>query len=207
MPWANDGGGFWNDHRCFPVPDDPVGVGETCTVEGSGTSGIDDCQLGAMCWDVDPRTDEGHCTSLCGGTSNFPLYDDPETVCVIAGDGVIVLCLSTCNPLTQDCPEEQACYATNDHWACTPDASGEMGAYGDPCEYINVCDPGLICLGSDAIPDCAGSGGCCTEVCDLSSREGDAQCSGAPQGQICVPWYYDPPPPRYEDVGVCTLPS
>ncbi len=38
----------------MPAGDKPPGLG--CTVEGSATSGIDTCQAGAMCWDVDPVT-------------------------------------------------------------------------------------------------------------------------------------------------------
>jgi len=83
-----------------------------------------------------------------------------------------------------------------------------MGAYGEPCEFINACDVGLICLGAAAVPDCVGSSSCCTEICDLSSREGDAQCTGAPQGQTCQAWYEeDQAPPGYEDVGACALPT
>jgi len=83
-----------------------------------------------------------------------------------------------------------------------------MGAYGDPCEYINACDPGLICIGAAAFADCASGNGCCTEICDTTSDEGDAQCTGAPQGQTCQSWYEEgAAPPGYEDVGACALPS
>ena len=56
--WANDGGGAWNATKCEEIPPEPDGVGEPCTVEISGTSGVDTCVLGAMCWDVDPETNE-----------------------------------------------------------------------------------------------------------------------------------------------------
>jgi hypothetical protein len=206
MPWSNDGG-TWNATRCSPVADNPGQPGDECSVEGSGTSGLDSCDLGSMCWDVDPETNTGLCVAMCTGDPSNPLCDDPDTTCSIANDGAIVLCLGVCDPIVQDCPEGQACYPVAEDWVCGPDASGEMGSYGDPCEFINVCDPGLICLDASATPNCEGAG-CCTEVCDITDPAGDAQCSGAPDGQICEPWYGEgTAPPGYEDVGACVLPA
>ena len=65
MPWANDGGDEWNATRCSPIADVPTQVGELCMVEGSGTSGIDDCDQGLVCWQVDPDTNVGVCHALC----------------------------------------------------------------------------------------------------------------------------------------------
>ena len=206
MPWGNDGG-TWNATRCSPIDDNPGQPGDECTVEGSGTSGIDTCDLGSMCWDVDPKTNMGLCVAMCTGDEANPICEDPDTTCSIANDGAIVLCLPACDPIVQDCPEGQACYPVAEDWVCGPDASGEMGTYGDPCEFINVCDPGLMCLDASATPNCEG-GGCCTEVCDITDPAGDAQCTGAPDGQICQPWYEEgTAPPGYEDVGACVLPA
>ena len=206
MPWANDGGTAWNATRCSPISDNPGQAGDMCTVEGSGVSGIDDCDIGSMCWDVDPETNMGTCVALCTGDEADPICEDPDTACAIVNEGAIVLCLPSCDPLLQDCPDGQACYPINDDFLCVPDASGEMGVYGDPCEFINACDPGLMCLGAAAVPDCTGSQGCCSEVCDTSDPSGDAQCSGA--DQACEPWYEEgAAPPGYEDVGACALPA
>ncbi|MCX4242328.1 ribulose phosphate epimerase [Paraliomyxa miuraensis] len=210
MPWSNDGG-TWNATRCSPVAMNPGQPGDDCAVEGSAVSGIDDCDLGAQCWDVDPETNMGTCVAMCTGDEANPICEDPDTTCSIANDGAIVLCLPVCDPLLQDCPMGNACYPVAEDWVCGPDASGEMGAYGDPCEFINVCDPGLVCLGAAAVPPgeaCEGAAGCCTEVCDVTDPTGDAQCSGQAGGQTCQAWY-DPMsvPPGYEDVGVCALPA
>jgi hypothetical protein len=79
-----------------------------------------------------------------------------------------------------------------------------MGAYGDSCEYLNVCDPGLWCADATVVPGCAGSIGCCSEFCELSNP--DATCMGA--GQECTAYYEEgQAPPGYEDVGVCILPQ
>ncbi|MEM7152266.1 MAG: hypothetical protein AAF799_05455 [Myxococcota bacterium] len=202
--WANDGGGAWNDTRCVPVVDDPAARGEPCTVVESGTSGLDDCEFGAMCWDIDPETLEGYCVEQCSGSEQWPACEDPETTCSIAGDG-LALCLPNCNPLhPDDCAEDQGCYPINEDWRCAPDASGKMGAYGDPCEFTNVCSPGLICGHPSFVPDCDSSVGCCTEVCDLDEPE----CSNMELGVGCTPWWTDSStaPVGYDDVGVCALP-
>lgn len=211
MPWAYDGGGAWDATKCFPVVDDPVPDGEPCHAVASPTSGLDDCEVGSMCWDVDPETLEGVCTPMCVGDESNPYCEDPHRYCAIGGDGWIVLCLPLCSPVEQDCPEGQACYPIQDEWTCAPDASGDAGGYGDPCEFINVCNPGLICLDASTVPPgeaCEGAAGCCTEVCDLDDPLGDLQCAGAADGQTCQPWYSGgTAPPGLENVGACALPQ
>ncbi len=211
MAWADDGGSSWNATRCSPIADDPAAKGEPCHAEGSPTSGIDDCELGAMCWVEDPKTNEGVCVDYCVGSSQEPFCEDPDEQCPIGGDGAIVICRPVCNPLqTNACPEGQACYPILQEWMCAPDASGDLGAYGDPCDFINRCDSGLACLDSSTVPPgqpCEGASGCCTEVCDLDDPLGDLQCAGAAEGQICRAWYdEDTVAPGYEDVGACALP-
>ncbi len=208
--WAHDGGDTVNATKCVPVVEDPAGLNEPCHVEGSPLSGIDDCGFGDLCWDVDPETLQGHCVPFCTGDENNPHCDEPGWFCDLSesGDG---LCAFRCDPIAQDCPPGQACYPVQDDWDCGPDASGEGGAYGDPCEFINVCDPGLACLDTDVMPPglpCEGASGCCSEVCDLSDPAGDMQCAGVAEGQICQPWYDGGgAPPGHENVGACVLPA
>ena len=197
-------GSSWDGLSCVPLADEPANPGEPCTMEDSPVSGLDNCRLGAMCWDVDIDTLEGSCIDLCTGSYENPTCDDPQSACAISGSG-LALCLPTCNPLQlDDCPEGRACFPSNDRWNCFPDASDGDGAYGDPCEYINACDSGLVCLGVEATPDCQGSIGCCTEVCDLE----DPQCMDTEIGVTCTPWWGDEEaPPGFENVGVCALPE
>ncbi len=207
MPWANDGGTSWNATRCSPVMENPGQPGDECTVEGGGTSGVDSCDIGSMCWDVDGETNVGTCTAMCTGAEDAPICEDPDTNCSIANDGAIVLCLPACDPLLQDCDEGQACYPITGTFVCAPDASGEMGIPGDPCEFINVCDTGLFCAAAAAVPGCTMSSGCCSEFCDLSDPTGAAQCSLG-GGQDCVPAFEEGmTPPGYEDVGLCAIPA
>jgi hypothetical protein len=207
MPWANDGGSSWNATKCSPLDPNPAQPGDACAVEGSGVSGIDDCDVSSMCWDVDPETNMGTCIAFCSGSEANPVCEDPSTTCAIANEGVLILCLPNCDPLLQDCIEGQACYPIDDDFACAPDASAEMGVFGNACEFINACDPGLFCANPDAVPNCAG-GGCCSTFCDLSDPDGSAACPGAAGGQECVAWYEEGQvPPGYENVGACAIPA
>jgi hypothetical protein len=208
MPWANDGGAAWNSLRCSPLDDAPKQAGDACMVEGSGVSGVDDCDVGLMCWDVD-ESGQGSCVSMCTGSADAPLCDNPADTCVIANDGVLNLCLRACDPLLQDCVEGSACYGAGTSFACAPDASGpDMGVYGDACEYTNACDPGLFCAAAAAVPQCEGSLGCCSEFCDLEAPNPDAACGGSALGQLCEPWFAEgAAPPGMESLGACVLPQ
>jgi hypothetical protein len=204
MPWDNAGGSSWNATRCSPLDDNPGEPGDECTVEGSGVSGIDDCALSSMCWNVDGETNIGVCVGFCMGNEANPICPDPGTGCSITNNGVLILCLPYCDPLLQDCGETEACYPEPNGFFCSPDASGEEGGYGDPCEYLNVCDAGLFCADAATVPDCQGSTGCCSEYCDTSDPE--ATCMGT--GQECTPFYEEgQAPPGYETVGICIIPQ
>ncbi len=202
MPWANDGGGAWNATRCSPIAENPGAPGEPCTVEGSAVSGIDSCELGAMCWAVDSTTLQGVCVAMCIGSPAEPTCEDPDSTCTINGEGSIIVCLPTCDPLGSDCQPGQVCVPQQDDFQCVPDASGPMGAAGDPCEFINVCDPGLGCFPAELTPGCLGGAGCCTAYCNIGDAMPPCQ-----DGQQCLP-YYTPgsAPDGLEDLGVCGVP-
>jgi hypothetical protein len=193
-------GGSWDELSCHPLHPDPVGVGEPCEVWGGPGSGVDDCIDGAICWDVDLATSTGTCVAYCDGTLEDPTCVDDHR-CVQANGGVLNLCLPVCDPLVQDCEAGTACYPAGLAFACISDASGASGAYGDPCAYVNVCDPGLACLGPAAVPGCTGEVGCCTPFCTVES----ATCPGL--GQSCVAWFDEGTAPLgLDDAGICMLP-
>lgn len=197
--WANDGGNSWNATKCVAVDPDPQLIGEECEAEGSGVSGIDNCERGAFCWDVDPEG-SGMCVSYCQGSEEQPTCDDPRMF--PAAGKEFCICLERCEPLMQDCPAGCACYSTGDRFQCVPDASGpDDGGFGDPCEFANSCDPGLNCTNPSFL-DCEGASGCCTSFCDLSKPD---QC---PQGHECQSAFAEGQAlPGYEDVGLCMLPE
>ncbi len=199
MPWANDGSNVWNDWGCFPVAEDPDVTGEACTVVGSGVSGMDSCDAGAMCWDVEPGTLEGVCFALCSGGPLSPVCEDPETTCAVPADGLLALCLPSCDPLSADCPRSEGCYPIGDGFFCNPDQSGGAGQPGTPCEQINGCETGAGCINPDDVPSCDGPVGCCSSFCDL----GDPM-PPCLLGQVCTAWYDEElTPPGYEHLGIC----
>jgi len=201
MPWANDGGMSWNGTRCSPVAEEPGLPEDPCVVEGNAFSGIDSCELGAMCWDVDPETNQGVCVAMCIGSPRDPACEDETITCLMGSDGVLALCIPGCDPLAQDCPEGEACYVFGDQFVCEVDASGRAGAPGDPCEFINACDPGALCAPTEFVPDCMELG-CCTSFCTV----GEPMPACLP-GQICAPYFPEGlAPPGLEEVGLCALP-
>jgi hypothetical protein len=206
MPYANDGGPAWNATQCVPIDAAAGQVGDACMMMGSGTSGIDNCDIGLMCWNVD-ENGVGLCEDMCTGSEDAPICENPDDACSIANGGAIVLCLPECDPLLQDCGEGQACYPIADAFVCAPDASGELGTHGEPCEFINACDAGNVCIGADAFVDCRSGLGCCASVCAVSDIDADAECDALSSGQGCEPWFVEGmAPPGYEDIGVCALP-
>lgn len=193
--WADDGGNAWNATRCVPVDRAPDGPDDPCTVEGSGVSGIDSCDIGSVCWDVDPRTLEGTCVSFCTGSENAPICESGLTC--TAGN-LIFLCLSTCDPLVQDCIDGEGCYVIEDTTECAPDTSDDSGATFDTCAFANACNPGLNCTDEEIVGLCdEGAEACCTPFCDMQ----DTTC---PEGTQCISAFAEGMvPPGYEDVGVC----
>ncbi len=198
--WAEGGGGSWNATKCVAITGDQK-PGEPCMTVGGGTSGIDDCEKGAMCWDVNVEG-MGTCVALCTGTPDAPVCAANE-YCGISGP--LILCLPTCDPLLQDCEGEDLCLPNGERFICVLDASGDMGAVNDPCEFANACDKGLVCLNTASASSACmqGSQGCCQPFCDFSLMEA---CPNP--DQKCVQWFDPemPIPPGYEDVGVCAIP-
>ena len=200
IPWSNDGGGSWNALRCSDVAEAPKRIGEPCTVDGSGVSGLDDCERGAMCWDVNPRTNTGTCVEIYVLNAGNPGCSDAMTVSVTASGGPIQgLCLPMCNPLANECEPQQGCVwrvkgsGRRGFW-CSGVYEGEVG---EVCDYRS-CVPGLSCTWDDGSPAwVGGEGNTCKPHCSLSSPN-------CPDGWSCQPWYAaTEEPPGHEDVGIC----
>lgn len=200
VPWANDGGNTINATKCVDVMPNAGKPGDTCTVEGGSASGIDNCEKAAMCWNISQDTGEGTCVALCTGTWESPMCA-PGFECTIRGGGILIICLSTCDPLLQDCPSNEVCIPNpfGNGFTCVVDASGNMGTQNDPCEYANGCDPGLVCLNPALATECdPNAAGCCLPFCDITMPN----CTN--QGAMCLPWYeVGMAQPGYENVGVC----
>jgi hypothetical protein len=209
-PWSQDcpegekcvpyvsSGESWDDHKCVPILGDR-GTGEPCTYAGPEEA-TDDCDAANICWNADEEG-FGTCHALCSGTPDMPMCPE-SSFCSIFGDGVVNICIPTCDPVAQDCAGEgDACYWDGTLFVCFPTAGGID--LGEPCGFINDCATGFACLVAEVVPACEGAG-CCAAFCDLGL--GDAQCEGLP-GTSCVPFFENgEPPPGYEHVGVCILP-
>jgi hypothetical protein len=192
------GTSVWDSNVCRDIQGDAQ-VGDECMyTDGSALSGNDNCYLGSVCWDADPDTGIGYCVSFCSGSPDAPICPEGSK-CTLTSSGVINLCLPTCEPLAQDCGQNNICIPVNDSYECVLDASGGQAPYGTPCNYINSCNAGLICVDASLVPapQCTQSSGCCSPMCSISAG---APCPGA--GQSCEP-VFNPQPPGYEDVGVC----
>ncbi len=196
-------GSGWNAARCVEVTgmDKP---GDPCSSEGAET-GIDSCIKGAMCWRVS-QDGAGICVALCTGGIEAPVCE-PSGDCAIAADGYLILCITDCDPLLQDCPNPaEACYEIDHSFNCLPNNSGADGQANDICEFSNTCDAGLMCDDSDLVGmGCTqGSTNCCTPFCKFP----DGSCPNP--DQQCVQ-YFDPMqlPPNDPnlDIGVCGVPS
>jgi hypothetical protein len=197
------GGSAWDSNVCREVQG-TAAVGDECMyTDGSGVSGNDTCELGAMCWNADADTGLGTCIAFCTGSPDAASCP-AGTNCVIVNNGVLAICLPGCDPLAQDCEAgDDLCIPdpNGEGYVCVLNASGDMAPYGTPCNYANSCNAGLICIDAAGVPEaeCASASGCCSPMCSISG--GDA-CPGT--GQTCEP-VFDPQPPGYEDVGVCTI--
>jgi hypothetical protein len=202
MPFANDGENSWNDLMCVPIAANPRQPGDVCNVKESGVSGFDDCDIHSMCFNVDPDTLQGTCVAMCTGSEQNPMCP-PGSSCTIANDGVLVLCLPTCDPLDPGtCAADQVCVFVNDDFLCVFDASGNEGQMFDECEFVNDCDSGLACVDASGVPQCDPQApGCCTDFCDLELP------NMCPPPLACVPFFEEgQAPPGLEDVGLCVVP-
>jgi hypothetical protein len=200
VPWANDGGDTWNATRCSEIPENPAGLGESCVAEGSPVSGFDSCDLGLLCFEVDPRTLQGTCTAFCNE------YDEtscgPDEVCVDYDYFAPFVCLPRCDPFDPgSCAANEACRQIGEDLLCVPDVvlpqGLDCGADEQYCAPDQACQPDAE-LGNCTDPEC------CSLYCDLSAPNPDLPCFAMP-AELCRP-FFDEPPPGYEHVGVCGLP-
>lgn len=119
-PYSTQGDGTFDGSHCTPIAPDGPAVGEPCTAEGNGFSGIDDCEQGAMCFDVD-EMNAGICVALCQGAPGNPLCEDPATACAVFNPNVFAVCLTSCDILMDECPEGDVCMTVGDVDVCVSD--------------------------------------------------------------------------------------
>lgn len=183
---------------CAPIVSDPDQLGEPCQRLAEGHLGPDTCDLGLYCHDLDPLSQKGICSPLCTGDESDPSCPLGQ-VCMNAA---LPLCLAACDPLLDACPTGDTCLWLGHEFGCWPAGSVPKHGLFEVCEYVDQCEDGLICTGTENAAECDKDGiGCCIPFCDLNAPA----CPGV--GQACQTFYPDPPPPAgLEHLGVCFLP-
>jgi hypothetical protein len=208
VPYACYSENEWDASRCSPLDPTPAAPGEPCTVEDHALSGIDDCDLSAMCWGVDPDTLTGECAAFCMGSRANPVCEDGGRSCFLADNGALSLCLRSCDPLAPSCDADESCvwnrFGSGD-FVCFPAAHVPAQAYGDDCSDSDDfgCGDALVCMGSSDVPGCAGMR-CCTSLGDV-----DAPPVCPDVTQSCLPLYADGEAPvaGLEDLCFCGVPD
>ena len=197
VPYGSTGGN-WDANKCVAVMGDGQ-AGDECTY-GGVVEATDDCGADTHCWDVMDvdGMNVGVCTPFCTGTADDPICP-PGTSCIIANEGSINMCITTCDPLLQECGPGLACFWANGDFNCI--FTTQDIPLGEPCGFINDCAAGTGCLTAEVMPNCNGSA-CCGSFCDLS----DPVCPQ--EGTECGPFFEEGmEPPGFENVGVCILPG
>ncbi|MEZ4428655.1 MAG: hypothetical protein R3A51_13315 [Nannocystaceae bacterium] len=207
-PWGYSTNPLGPDLGCVPLDPDPVGPGEPCSTGALPGDGVDSCAAGSYC-QLETDDGAGTCVPYCypdedgyGGeyychVDGYACVPPPCQSCVLG------FCVLPCDPTAEvSCDPGEVCVAdfSSDFFFCTFDASGDDGADGDSCDFVNSCDFGLACAFGGDLVDCADDW-CCTPFCVI----GMGSCA-APE-EACVP-YFEPgtAPPGLEHVGLCQLP-
>jgi hypothetical protein len=197
-------------NKCVEVIGDKV-FGDVCNRMPEN----DDCAKGLFCMTkTSGDTGEGVCLIFCDINNPASCADAglPDAGCIAFNDGVLPLCELACDPLAQDCPDPQGCYAVGAQgFVCTlPGYDDGKGNDNDDCYTIQSCKPGMLCANGMGQDGCQ-SDSCCTPFCtcdvDNPNGDGDAmdQCSGAAEECLC--YFTEMAPPEYATVGLCYIPE
>jgi hypothetical protein len=196
--WSRQSNGKWHGSTCVPVPRNPGGAWEPCTLDPMTL--LADCGKGLLC--VGLEGESGLCVPHCGGNPAEPTCADPQATCLIDSDGYPLICSVPCNPLTQDCPGGLSCMPDASQFECRLAPVG-AGAVLDPCFKDDDCAAGLFCGEAAEVPGCVDPTGCCTAFCDTQ----DPSCPPELVGAACVPWPEVTVPIELNGVvGGCMLP-
>jgi len=156
--------------RTTCVPEGTVAVGGECTWAAADAGGYDDCVGGSWCVG-------GECRPACDATDDTCASGSvcSEYVGSFADRENLGACEETCNLITQDCVDGEACYLDLSSGAalCSPPSSGaESREQGDDCEFVNDCPLGYGCaLNDDPVSP---TGLVCAYYCDAAGGGGPA---------------------------------
>jgi hypothetical protein len=160
-----------------------------------------------LSWAVDPATLEGECVAMCGGNEVSPECAEGET-CLIAYEGVLIVCLPSCHPLLGSCAADEACVSMPNYYGavftCLPAVQFPLLGYAEPCEQdvLEQCGPGTLCVEAEHVPGCM-EASCCTSLGDLADPP-----SCPDLAQSCLPLYADGEAPEgLEGLCFCGVPE
>jgi hypothetical protein len=114
VPIIEIGPNNWDSNKCVPV----LGNGQPGDLCMTFDDWSDDCGPRMHC-NVKPG-DVGNCQLMCMADATC----EAGLGCLIANEGVLPICLPTCDPeAPQPCPEGQTCYWDQlpDQWLCVPE--------------------------------------------------------------------------------------
>lgn len=196
--------------RCAPVTG-TAKLGEACT--RNRDEGTDDCGPMLFCNAGCSACDgPGTCIAYCD-VDKDPVQDCKDRGvenghCFHFNGNALPICMKVCDPIKQDCADEkQACHATLDNFLCATfrPEPGSEGKYGQPCDRVQSCAPGLTCRDAKEVEACKDQeeGRCCTNICDRSKKD-EKQCGGEQESCEAI---FEKPVTGLEDVGVCVLPK
>jgi hypothetical protein len=147
---------------CVFAPGGAAGVQTACTAAGTRQvgetcgQGIGNCVAGSVC--AGPQGGPTTCVKFCFGN---PGDCPPGYACSggvrITTSAFMFICQPECDLLEQDCPNNEACYPTNQGNVCFTAGAGGSGA---ACTSADDCQRGFGCFGT-------GAGGACRQFCNL----------------------------------------
>lgn len=209
VPWSDQPDLVPDDIRCCPLSANAAMPGDPCEVEGYFGSCLDNCDEESFCIDLD-GDGQGFCQAFCNGSAANPECEVRQS-CLIYFAGV-PLCFDVCDPLIQNCPQDRGCYPDEEAnggtgFICMPTLLFGDGDFGDYCWLLSGCQPGLLCVTPEFMPNCDGIVGCCSPLCEIDEPD---PCPSFDPDLRCVSWYAggaSPPAPELDQVGICALPQ
>lgn len=193
---------------CVPLEPLAKPLKTPCSLLGDYLDGTDDCELGAVC--VSNGDDTGECKKICVVDTDPAIFCEPEEECYDPGclNCFWGLCTRPCDPREpESCPRRLCLPSGHTTFTCFPDQSRDEGQQGDPCEFLNVCDPGLLCLDGSQVFGCPeDTASCCSAFCSTDKPD---PCPHQENGMKCVPWFAESemPLPQQANLGICSLPT
>lgn len=186
LPYDSTGNFLPDDFGCFEAP--RVLSLSDCLGDCGPFGGFDACALDQLCEPL--PFGESECVQMCRAQTGCSVGQCETDL--LPGNS-IGLCRTPCDPVEQDCPDNQMCIVDGDGLSCVAEGQQEEGA---PCAFLDDCMEGLFCTPESAQPDCE-EAPCCAPLCDVSSETcpGETECISLFPGSLVN-----------TDVGVCRVP-